>query len=61
MKKLVLLCVLTAAASACGNLPTETAASAPLDARADGGQTMGGGLYTPQTCKNGEGETVPCP
>jgi hypothetical protein len=61
MKKLALLCVLAAAASACGNLPTETAARAPLEVRADGGQTMGGGLYTAPTCKNAEGDTVPCP
>jgi|GEM_PF-1926242 len=61
MKKLALLCVLAAAASACGNLPTETAVRAPLDARADGGQTMGGGFNTPPTCKNAEGDTVPCP
>ena len=60
MKRLALLCVL-AAVSACGNLPTETAARAPLDKRADGGLTMGGGLHTPLTCKNAEGETIPCP
>jgi hypothetical protein len=60
MKKLALLCVL-AAASACGTLPTETAARAPLDRRADGGLTMGGGFNTPPTCKNAEQETIPCP
>lgn len=60
MKRLALLCLL-AAASACGNLPTETAARVPLDRRADGGQTMGGGFYTAPTCKNAEGDTVQCP
>jgi hypothetical protein len=60
MKKLALLCVL-AAVSACSNLPTETAARAPLDRRADGGQTMGGGFNTPPTCTNAEQETIPCP
>jgi hypothetical protein len=61
MKRLALLCVL-AAVSACTNLPTETAArAAPLDRRADGGQTMGGGLYTPPTCRDANGQPVDCP
>jgi hypothetical protein len=59
MKRLALLCAL--ALSACARLPTETASRAPLDARADGGMTMGGGQYTPPPCKDANGETVPCP
>jgi len=60
MKRLALLCAL-ATVSACSNLPTETAARAPLDARADGGMMLGGGLHMPPQCKDTNGETVPCP
>jgi hypothetical protein len=60
MKRLALLYVLTAA-SACSNLPTETAARAPLDRRAEGGMTMGGGLYAPPPCKDDNGQVIPCP
>lgn len=59
MKRLALLCAL--ALSACTQLPTEAAPHAPLDARADGGVMMGGGLHTPPTCRNDTGEAVPCP
>jgi hypothetical protein len=59
MKRLALLCLLSL--SACTRLPTETASRTPPDARA-GGVMMGGGLYTPPTtCKDDNGETVPCP
>jgi hypothetical protein len=60
MKRLALLCVL-AAVAACSNLPTETASRAPLARRADGGMTLGGGLHTPTTCKDDNGEPIPCP
>lgn len=59
MKRLALLCLL--ALSACSQLPTETASRAPSDPRADGGMTLGGGLYAPPTCRDDNGETVPCP
>jgi hypothetical protein len=58
MKRLALLSLL--ALSACTQLPTETASRTPPDARASG-VMMGGGLHTPPTCKNDNGETVPCP
>ena len=58
MKRLALLCVL-AAVSACTSLPTETAARAPLDRRAEGGMMMGGGSYAP--CHDANGQTIPCP
>lgn len=56
MKRLFLLCAL--ALSACAQLPTETAAHAPPDARADGGMMMGGGSYAP--CTDASGQTIPC-
>jgi hypothetical protein len=60
MKRLALLCVL-AAVSACTNLPTETASRAPLDRRADGGMTLGGGQYAPPECRDDNGQPVACP
>jgi hypothetical protein len=57
MKRLFLLGVL--AASACTQLPTETAAHSPPDARSDGGMMMGGGSYAP--CFDANGQTIPCP
>jgi hypothetical protein len=57
MKRLALLSLLSL--SACTQLPTESASRTPPDARA--GVMMGGGLHTPTTCKNDNGETVPCP
>ena len=57
MKRLALLFAL--ALSACAQLPTETAALSPPDARADGGMMMGGGSHAP--CVDANGQTIPCP
>ena len=59
MKRLALLSLLFVAA--CNQLPTETASRAPSDSLREGGVLMGGGLHTLPTCKNDDGETVPCP
>ena len=59
MKRLTFLCLFSL--SACTQLPTETASRAPSESLRDGGVMMGGGLHTPPTCKNDNGETVPCP
>lgn len=57
MKRLFLLCALVF--SACAQLPTETAAHVPPNARGEGGMMMGGGSYVP--CTDASGQTIPCP
>jgi hypothetical protein len=59
MKRLALLSLLCL--SACARLPTESASRAPSNPRADGGMTMGGGLYTPPPCTDENGQAVTCP
>ena len=60
MKRLALLSLLVCF-SACGRLPTETASRAPSQPHADGGMTMGGGLYTPPPCTDENGQPGHCP